>query len=342
MAFRIIREDITRVKADAIVNTANPHPVIGGGTDTAIYEAAGKDQLLNARKVIGDIEPGEAIETPAFNLNAKYIIHTVTPIWRGGNNNEFDTLKNAYKNSMELAKKLRCKSIAFPLMATGSNGFPKDKALQIALSTIQEFLIDNEMKVILVVFDQKAFVLSGKLTNKIKAYIDENYVGQANEREYDYYRVGSERYHRNVRFNATEELLECSEPILLKKCSSVDFSVDQLDKTFQEKLFEIIDARGIQGPDVYKNYVSKQVYSKLQSDKHYQPSKTTALALCLSLHLNVDKTEELLKSAGYVLSPSNLSDMIIKACIVNKEYNLVIIDTYLFENGCQPFNKFEN
>ena len=170
MAFRIIREDITRVKADAIVNTANPHPVIGGGTDTAIYEAAGKEQLLNARKVIGEIEPGEAIETPAFNLNAKYIIHTVTPIWRGGNNNEFDTLKNAYKNSMELAKKLHCKSIAFPLMATGSNGFPKDKALQIALSTIQEFLIDNEMKVILVVFDQKAFVLSGKLTNKIKAF----------------------------------------------------------------------------------------------------------------------------------------------------------------------------
>ena len=339
MAFRIIREDITRVKADAIVNTANPHPVIGGGTDTAIYEAAGKEQLLNARKVIGDIEPGEAIETPAFNLNAKYIIHTVTPIWRGGNNNEFDTLKNAYKNSMELAKKLHCKSIAFPLMATGSNGFPKDKALQIALSTIQEFLIDNEMKVILVVFDQKAFVLSGKLTNKIKAYIDENYVGQANEREYKY----RNRFHSTARYNEIEEEYDgavCFSQEETVKLASI--AIEPIDKTFQEKLFEIIDARGLQGKDVYKNYISKQVYSKLQSDKHYQPSKTTALALCLSLHLNVDKTEELLKSAGYVLSPSSLSDMIIKACIVNKEYNLVIIDTYLFENGCQPFNKFEN
>ena len=339
MAFRIIREDITRVKADAIVNTANPHPVIGGGTDTAIYEAAGKEQLLNARKVIGDIEPGEAIETPAFNLNAKYIIHTVTPVWRGGNNNEFDTLKNAYKNSMELAKKLHCKSIAFPLMATGSNGFPKDKALQIALSTIQEFLIDNEMKVILVVFDQKAFVLSGKLTNKIKAYIDENYVGQANEREYKY----RNRFHSTARYNEIEEEYDgavCFSQEETVKLASI--AIEPIDKTFQEKLFEIIDARGLQGKDVYKNYISKQVYSKLQSDKHYQPSKTTALALCLSLHLNVDKTEELLKSAGYVLSPSSLSDMIIKACIVNKEYNLVIIDTYLFENGCQPFNKFEN
>ena len=336
MAFRIIRDDITRVKADAIVNTANPHPVIGGGTDTAIYEAAGKEQLLNARKVIGEIEPGEAIETPAFNLNAKYIIHTVTPIWRGGNNNEFDTLKNAYKNSMELAKKLKCKSIAFPLMATGSNGFPKDKALQIALSTIQEFLIDNEMKVILVVFDQKAFVLSGKLTNKIKAYIDENYVGQANEREYKYRRNNSVRYQEIEEYDGAV----CFSQEETVKLASI--AIEPIDKTFQEKLFEIIDARGLQGKDVYKNYISKQVYSKLQSDKHYQPSKTTALALCLSLHLNVDKTEELLKSAGYVLSPSSLSDMIIKACIVNKEYNLVIIDTYLFENGCQPFNKFEN
>ena len=338
MAFRIIREDITRVKADAIVNTANPHPVIGGGTDTAIYEAAGKEQLLNARKVIGEIEPGEAIETPAFNLNAKYIIHTVTPIWRGGNNNEFDTLKNAYKNSMELAKKLKCKSIAFPLMATGSNGFPKDKALQIALSTIQEFLIDNEMKVILVVFDQKAFVLSGKLTNKIKAYIDENYVGQANEREYKY----RNRYLSTARFSEIEEEYDgavCCSLEETMELPALDFPIEPIDKTFQEKLFEIIDARGLQGKDVYKNYISKQVYSKLQSDKHYQPSKTTALALCLSLHLNVDKTEELLKSAGYVLSPSSLSDMIIKACIINKEYNLVIIDTYLFENGCQPFNK---
>ena len=336
MAFRIIREDITRVKADAIVNTANPHPVIGGGTDTAIYEAAGKEQLLNARKVIGDIEPGEAIETPAFNLNAKYIIHTVTPVWHGGNNNEFDTLKNAYKNSMELAKKLKCKSIAFPLMATGSNGFPKDKALQIALSTIQEFLIDNEMKVILVVFDQKAFVLSGKLTNKIKAYIDENYVGQANEREYKY----RNRYLSTARFNEIEDEYDGAvcfsqeEPVKL-----ASIAIEPIDKTFQEKLFEIIDARGLQGKDVYKNYISKQVYSKLQSDKHYQPSKTTALALCLSLHLNVDKTEELLKSAGYVLSPSSLSDMIIKACIINKEYDLIQIDLYLFENGCQPFNK---
>lgn len=328
MAFRIIRDDITRVKADAIVNTANPKPVIGGGTDTAVYEAAGKDQLLAARKVIGNIDPGDAVETPAFNLKAKYIIHTVGPIWNGGKSNEFEILRNAYSNSLKRAHELKCKSIAFPLMATGSNGFPKDKALQIALSTIQEFLMEYDMKVILVVFDEKSFVLSGKLTNNIKAYIDEHYVGEANELEYC--------NRRNYRLEEVKFLGTVDAP---KDASIQPISIDQLDKTFQEKLFEIIDARGLAGKDVYKNYISKQVYSKLQSDKYYQPSKSTAVALCLSLHLNIDKTEELLRSAGYVLSPSNLSDMIIKACIINKEYSLIQIDTYLYDNKCPTFNK---
>lgn len=340
MAFRIIRNDITNVKADAIVNTANPKPVIGSGTDSAIYEAAGKEKLLAARQVIGEIAPGDVVETPAFDLaTAKYILHTVGPVWKGGDNGEFDILKSCYKNALETAKRLKCKSIAFPLMATGSNGFPKDKALQIALSTIQEFLLENEMKIILVVFDEKSFVLSGKLANNIKAYIDENYVGIAEEKEYRY----RENRRRDSYHLYDEEIYETT---VVKRCkvasiNSDGLQIDPIDKTFQEKIFEIIDARGLTGPQVYKNYITKQVYSKLQFNKDYQPSKATAIALCLSLHLSVDKTEEILRSAGYALSPSNKADMIVKACIINKEYNLITIDAHLYNNGCQTFNKIE-
>ena len=132
MPFKIIRNDITRVKADAIVNTANIHPVVGGGTDTAIYNAAGKEKLFAARELIGDIEPGQARETAAYNLNAKFIIHTVCVPWNGGNSNELNILADCYRNSLKLALELNCKSIAFPLIGTGVFGIPYDKALNIA------------------------------------------------------------------------------------------------------------------------------------------------------------------------------------------------------------------
>lgn len=167
MPFQIIRNDLTKVKADAIVNTANPKPTIGRGTDSAIFSAAGEKELLAARKKIGDIAPGDASYTDAFHLNAKYIIHTVGPAWFGGHKNEREILHSCYRNSLTLADKLSCKSIAFPLIATGVYGFPKDEALQIALSEINKFLLGHEMNVTLVVFDKKAFELSGKLVGEI-------------------------------------------------------------------------------------------------------------------------------------------------------------------------------
>ena len=133
MPFQIIRNDITKVKADAIVNTANPMPLYANGTDRAIYEAAGADQLLAERKKIGPIKRGEVAVTPAFQLNAKYIIHAVGPGWEGGNHGEYEILQSAYEKSLEKARKLGCQSIAFPLMATGVNGFPKRHAMKIAM-----------------------------------------------------------------------------------------------------------------------------------------------------------------------------------------------------------------
>lgn len=178
MPFKIIRNDITKVRADAIVDTANPKPIYGGGTDQAIYQAAGADKLLAKRRKIGYIERGDIAVTGAYALHAKYIIHTVGPIWVDGNHNEFQILESCYAKSLQKALELGCESIAFPLISIGVYGFPKDKALQIAVSVFSRFLLENDMQIILVVFDKKSFQLSGQLVGEIDSYIDANYIRQ--------------------------------------------------------------------------------------------------------------------------------------------------------------------
>ena len=184
MPLTIIRQSITEVDADAIVNTANPHPVVGGGTDTAVYEAAGFDALLEARKEIGDIRAGNAAVTPAFNLPYKIIIHTVSPMWADGNHGETETLRSCYLRSLEEAEKHECESVAFPLLASGSNGFPKDIALKTALDAIQSWLMTHEMNVILAVFDKESFELSSNVYADVKSYIEEHRVSDLEKKEY--------------------------------------------------------------------------------------------------------------------------------------------------------------
>ena len=184
MPFSIIRNDITKVKADAIVNTANPEPRYAAGTDAAIYKAAGAEELLAEREKIGRIAPGEAAVTSAFQLQAKYIIHTVGPAWIDGEHGEFDILRSCYRKSLLLADQLGCKSIAFPLIATGIYGFPKDKALEIALSVIREHLENSELNVILVVFGSSSYQIASGLAEQIEEYIDDNYVSAQTEKEY--------------------------------------------------------------------------------------------------------------------------------------------------------------
>ena len=213
MPFQIIRNDITKVKADVIVNTANPRPLIGGGTDNAIYRAAGEEKLLAERKKIGDIAPGQAAATPAFNLLAKYIIHTVGPAWVDGDHGERDTLRACYDHSLSLAADLMAESIAFPLIATGVYGFPKEEALNIALAEIGKFLLTHEMKVILVVFDKKAFELSGQLVGEIDEYIDEHGVGLIRASEYG----GSDIQRRHRRMEE-ERMLQSALPICKASC----------------------------------------------------------------------------------------------------------------------------
>ncbi len=184
MSFQIIRSDITKVKADAIVNTANPNVAVGGGVDFAIYKAAGRGKLLEARKNIGTLKPGEVAVTKAFDLNAKYIIHVSSPWWQGGDKNEDECLRLCYQRALQLAKRHRCKSIAFPVLATGTYGFPKELGIQIAVDTFTDFLENNDIEIILVVFESEDVSISGKLVEEVASYIDDSYVETAIAKEY--------------------------------------------------------------------------------------------------------------------------------------------------------------
>ncbi len=346
MSFQIIRDNIINVQVDAIVISANPEPIFAGATDTAVYHVEGK-RLLMARKKVGAIARGEAVATSAHKLKAKHIIHTVAPIWEGGTAGEFEVLQHCYENSLRLALELGCTSIAFPLLATGVYGFPKDRALQIAMSTIQAFLLEHEMQVVLVVFDRRAFQLSGQVVDHVRAYVDDHYV-EANRPKMAMFSAGRRRVEAECT-RVTEEPVEyfamescaaepCAAPMVNAKAVALD-PFAELQKTFQEKLFEIIDERGLTGPQVYKNYISKQVYSKIQADREYRPNKYTALALCLSLNLDVEQTLDLIGRAGLTLSPSSKMDLIVKACIINHEYNIVKINCILFDYNLPEMEK---
>ena len=185
MPFEIVRNDIVNMSVDAIVNTANPRPQIGYGVDAGIHRKAGP-KLLEARKKIGKIRVGDAAITPAFDLPARYVIHTVGPVWQDGSHSEEKLLRSCYQRSLKLAKRYRCRSVAFPLISAGNYGFPKPLALQIAMNTISEFLLNNEMQVYLVVFSRDAFQLSEKLFQGVSSFIDENYIREKTLQQYGF------------------------------------------------------------------------------------------------------------------------------------------------------------
>lgn len=334
MSFRIIRNDITKIAADAIVNTANPEPVYGGGTDAAIYNAAGASDLLAERKKIGDISVGEIAVTPAFRIHAKYIIHTVGPAWRDGNHGEFDLLSSCYRKSLLIARQLGCESIAFPLISTGTYGFPKDKALDIALRTIRNFLSRNEMEVTLVVFDREAFVLSGSLAENVRQYIDENYVGRQTTSEYKSFespRFSGNFVQNSGRWNAEQRYNQPS-----KRSFSLKEIIKGRGESFHEMLFRLIDQKGMKDSEVWhKANIDHKLFSKIKCNPQYTPSKKTALALAIALELNLDQTVDLLSRAGLALSPSSISDLVIKYCIEHAIYDMFEIDALLFDSG-QP------
>ncbi len=322
MPFEIVRNDIVKMEVDAIVNTANPKPVVGTGVDTAIHKAAGPE-LLKAREKIGELKVCEAVATPAFDLPAKFVIHVVGPAWVDEN---------------------------------GNYGFPKKLSMRIALDVFSKFLMEHEMQIYLTVFGEEAFKLSNTLFRSVQAYIDENYVSEKTAEEYGVdeaaYHVGSTNLsprmkarRKEQREYAAEYLAEAIEedaavlgaPSPVKPApsagkESLSDMMDKMDASFSDTLMALIDATGEKPSTIYhKACVSKQVFSKINSNSHYQPLKATAIAFCLALELDLEEAQELLARAGFTLSKSSLSDVIIMYCIENKIYNVMMVNEMLFE-----------
>lgn len=330
MPFKIVRNDITRVKADVIVNTANPNPICASGTDLAIYEAAGKEQLLAERAGIGKIARGDIAVTHAYNLNAKYIIHTVGPVWTDGLHHEFEILEDCYRKSLQKALVLKCESIAFPLISTGAYGFPKDKALQVAVSVFSQFLTENEIEIILVVFDKKSFQLSSQIVGDIDSYIDANYVRESHRKEYPV-RSRSNALTRELSDEAFYEK-SLAETCMLSADISLEDQLANIGVSFHDKLFELIDEAHLDNKDVWKRAnLDRKHFSKIQCDQNYHPKKKTVMALCIALQLDLEQSKDLLARADWAFSPSSKVDLIVQKAIIDKQYDIMQLNVTLFK-----------
>lgn len=324
MPLEIIRNDITKVHADAIVNAANSSLLGGGGVDGAIHRAAGPE-LLKECRTLGGCETGQAKITKGYNLPAKYIIHTVGPVWHGGQSNEDKLLADCYKNSLALAKEHNLESIAFPLISSGAFGYPKDKALKTAISVIGDFLLSNEMTVYLVVYDKAAFMLSEKLFSSIAQYIDDKYI-----EDHPYNR--RKRVEEIHRCFEAQDIFSIEGPVPSKKHKrSLDDIVKNIDETFSQMLLRIIDEKGMTDAETYKKAnIDRKLFSKIRNDINYKPSKPTAIAFAIALKLNLDETKDLLLKAGFALSHSSKFDIIIEYFIEAGNYNIFEINEALF------------
>ncbi len=190
MPLKIVRNDITKMNTQAIVNTANDKPTVGTGCDSAIYKAAGYDELLAYRKEkIGEVPEGDAFITPGFNLKAEYIIHAVSPLYLDGEQGEEEKLRSCYRKSLSLALENGITSISFPLISTGGFGYPKEEGLRIAIDEINAFLMKHDMLIYLVVFDDKMTALGGKVYPGLEEYIDRKYVDEKKDEEYGDFRA---------------------------------------------------------------------------------------------------------------------------------------------------------
>ncbi len=322
----MIRQDITKLECDAIVNSANNTLLGGGGVDGAIHKAAGV-KLLEECKTLDGCETGDAKVTNAYNLNCKHVIHTVGPIWRGGDFGEKALLESCYKKSLALAKEYKCETVAFPLISTGVYGYPKDKALAVAIETISNFLFHNEMTVYLVMFDKESFKTSTRLFDDVAEYIDDNYADTNIKLNNFRRKRGS-----SLAFDVSDYEICSSLEENQKSNLSLTDMLSNMDDNFAVTLLKLIDLKKISDVECYKKAnVSKQTWYKIMNDKNYKPSKTTVVSFAIALELSLDETKRLLSTVGFTLSRSNKFDIIIEYFLLNKEYNIFTINETLFE-----------
>ena len=307
MPLQIIRQDITKIKCDAIVNPTDRWLSGGGGVDALIREAAGEQ--MDARCVeIGSLSVGEAVLTPAYAMeNCKFVIHVAGPVWCGGLDGERVLLRSCYLEALGLAWDNKCRSVAFPLIASGTYGYPKDKVLKIATATISDFLMKHEMNVYLVVYDADSYEISQSLKSELDSYIERVY----NQEDADEGWLDPKGADCSIAFSKC-----CS-----MESSSLDDYFDNLDKGFSDTLFDYIDKKGMTDVEAYKrSNVSRKVFSKIKCTKNYTPSKITAVSFAIGLHLDLEETEHLLSTAGMCLSRSSKFDVIIEYFVKTGKY----------------------
>ena len=332
MPLEIVRNDITKMQVDAIVNAANNSLLGGGGVDGAIHRAAGPGLLAECR-TLGGCKTGEAKITAGYNLPAKYVIHTVGPIYEDGAHGEREMLESCYRTSLALAKEHGCESLAFPLISAGVYGYPKDQALKVATDVITDFLLANDMRVYIVVFDKASFKISAKLVADIAEYIDDNYVDTHTSQSRKNIFV-SEATCDFESYSRMPMVCESMAPIMGKsECRrDLDAELRRMDESFSEMLLRKIDERGMSDVECYKRAnVDRKLFSKIRSDVHYKPSKSTAIAFAIALELSLREAKDLLRKAGFALSRSNKFDVIIEYFIKHRIYNIFEINEVLFE-----------
>lgn len=307
MPFEILRSDILTMNVEAIVNSTSSQPFIFGGLDEKIHQKAGPE-LLKERSRYGTLKLAQPIITQGYNLLSKYVIHVVGPIYKNGKLNEEQQLKDTYTNVLTLARQSNIDSIAFPLISSGIYRYPRKEALEIALSVIKEFSKTSDMMIYLVVYDEASYQAS-------KPYIELN------------------KSNQDISLNFFENRL-VSPKMLKTKPRSLDELIEEIDFTFQEMLFKFIDQKGFDDVEIYKKAnIDRKLFSKIKSNRLYQPSKSTALALSIALELNLDETLDFLKRAGYTLSDSLPLDIIVGYYIKKSIYDIYEINMVLFEKG---------
>ena len=322
MPFEIVRNDITKMKVDVVVNAANKSLLGGGGVDGCIHRAAGPE-LLAECKLLNGCETGSAKVTKGYHLPCMYVIHAVGPRWIDGNHHEKELLESCYTTSLRLAKEYGCKSIAFPLISSGIYGYPKDQALRIAVEQIRKFLLDNEMMVYLVIFDRKAYEIRDSLYSDIATYIDDRYVDEHSDS------LSLQR----VRFREFENacLKEEAVPLSSANQKTIKDWLDGIDESFSEMLLRKIDESGMSDAECYKKAnIDRKLFSKIRSDKLYKPSKPTVLAFALALELSLEEMQDMLAKAGFALSHSSKFDLIIEYFVKQGNYNVYEINEALF------------
>ena len=369
MPLTIIRDDITKVRCDAIVNAAKNSLLGGGGVDGAIHRAAGPE-LLEECRTLGGCETGDAKITKAYALPAKYVIHTVGPVWRGGDHGERELLRSCYRRSLELAAEYGCETVAFPLISAGVFGYPKDQALRVAADAITEFLLDHDMTVTIVVFNRDAYLIGKKLYADIKSHIDDAYAEQHHDERRD--RLGAESlplmnsapsdysdrpkaskpkpvfgklrekrktepeesecdYSYSVMPGAFGAAAPAAPAAAPEDDEALRSRIRAMDESFSQMLLRKIDEKGMTDAQCYKKAnIDRKLFSKIRGDIHYKPSKPTALAFILALELPPDEAKDMLRKAGYALSRSNEFDIIVEYFIERRNYNVFEINEALF------------